>query len=201
MQQLVREAETDLEVVWRNSQSAQEAAAALHDILPALIDAYGQAAATAAAEWYNDLRTSQGVGGRFEAMPEDIPDAGAHALVGWAQSEATDDKTFRTLVEGGMQRRIVNFSRGTVTTSAVRDRSARGWQRVGSGECDFCIMLISRGAVYAEATADFGAHDHCKCSAVPAWEDREVPVKPYVPTNRNIGDADRARVRDWIASH
>jgi hypothetical protein len=30
-------------------------------------------------------------------------------------------------------------------------------------------MLIGRGAVYSEATADFQSHDHCNCQAEPAW--------------------------------
>jgi hypothetical protein len=30
-------------------------------------------------------------------------------------------------------------------------------------------MLLGRGAVYTEASADFEAHDHCNCGAAPAW--------------------------------
>lgn len=201
LRQLVSEAEKDLAVVWRSTTTPGEAAAALRDILPALIDAYGLAAATTAADWYNNLRASQGIGGVFEAMPEDIPNAGAHALIGWAQSEAADLAGLQALIQGGMQRRILNFSRGTVTSASVNDSRSRGWQRVGAGECAFCAMLISRGAVYTEASADFASHDHCSCSATPAWEDRELPVKPYVPSSRNISDADRARVKAWISNH
>ena len=45
------------------------------------------------------------------------------------------------------------------------------------------------------------AHDHCHCSAVPAWSGEPRPVKPYTPSARKATDADRARVRDWIATH
>ena len=55
------------------------------------------------------------------------------------------------------------------TVSSTTDPKARGWQRVGVGECDFCSMLIGRGAVYSEATADFLSHDHCHCYAEPAF--------------------------------
>jgi hypothetical protein len=53
--------------------------------------------------------------------------------------------------------------------SSIADPKARGWMRVGSGRCDFCRMLIGRGAVYTESTVDFHAHDHCGCGATPAW--------------------------------
>lgn len=198
---LVGYADADLALLWAEVDDATSLRAALNDVLPALIDTYGTAAASLAADWYDDQRELAGVAGRFTAIPADIPDSGAHALVGWATSKATDSTALRSLVLGGLQRRVANFSRLTVTRSALADPAAVGWQRVGSGACTsgFCDMLIGRGAVYSEATADFAAHDNCKCSAVPAWGGRPVPVKAYTPTLRNVSDADRERVRDWIS--
>lgn len=72
-------------------------------------------------------------------------------------------------VVGSMGRLVLSAGREVVTQSAIRDESARGWQRVGVGECDFCQLLLGRGAVYTEATADFPAHDHCSCSAEPVY--------------------------------
>lgn len=166
---LTNELATDLAVVWREVEKAADAGAALHDILPALIEQYGLAAGTIAAEWYDDLRDKRGVPGSFTAEPVDVPDVGAHALIGWALDEATDYSAFQTLILGGSQRRIANFARGTVMGSSTADPKSRGWRRVGSGECDFCSMLLGRGAVYSEATADFQAHDHCHCYAEPAF--------------------------------
>lgn len=166
---LTNELTTDLTVVWREVERAADAGTALHDILPALIEQYGLAAGTIAAEWYDDLRDKRGVAGRFLAEPVGIPDVGAHALIGWALDEATDYPAFQTLILGGSQRRIANFARRTVMDSSTSDPSARGWRRVGSGECDFCSMLLGRGAVYSEATADFQAHDRCRCYAEPAF--------------------------------
>jgi hypothetical protein len=143
--------------------------AALHDILPVLIQTYGSAAASLAADWYDDFRAQAEAAKRFAAVPAEIKDVGAHALVGWAAAEATDDAAFGVLLLGGVQRRIANFDRLTITGSSVADPSARGWMRVGVGECDFCQDLLDRGAVYSEATADFEAHDNCRCSAVPEF--------------------------------
>lgn len=159
----------DLEVVWRDVDSASLAEAALRDTLPALVGRYGAAAATVAADWYDDLRDSRGVPGRFTAIPAEIAETGTQALVGWALTEATDMPSFQTLIVGGAQRRVANFARQTVTLSSVADPGARGWQRTGLGDCEFCAMLIGRGAVYTEATSDFQAHDHCQCGAEPAW--------------------------------
>jgi hypothetical protein len=195
---LTRLAKTDLLVIWNRVDSATDAETPLRDVLPALVDSYGAAAGTIAADWYDDLRAEKGIGRRFRAAPTRIDDTGTQALVGWALKEATDDAAFRTLIEGGMQRRILNFSRGTLTESAIADPSARGWQRVGSGECEFCALLIGRGEVYSEASADFASHDNCRCSAVPAFDGEPIPVKPYTPSQRNISDADRARVREYL---
>lgn len=160
----------DLDVLWRQVTSAAEAEAALRDVLPALIDTYGAAAGTLAADWYDEHRDMVDAKGNFRAFPADIKDTGAQSLVGWATTTATDYTAFQTLILGGMQRRIANFSRGTITGSSVADPAARGWERIGSGECDFCSMLLGRGAVYSEATADFQAHDHCRCSAAPVFK-------------------------------
>ena len=160
----------DLAALWRDADIPSELEAALRDLLPSLIDTYGTAAATVAADWYDDTRDEIGARRAFRAIPAEIPEVGAQALVGWALTEATDLAAFQTLVTGGTQRRIANFSRLTVSASSIADPSARGWKRVGAGQCDFCRLLIGRGAVYTEATADFPSHDHCNCSPAPEWD-------------------------------
>lgn len=209
---LVRYAETDLTALWRQVKTAAEAETALRDVLPGLVDTYGAAAATVAANWYDDLRDKVDAKQRFRAIPADIRDNGAQALIGWAVNEATDMDSLQALVLGGTQRRIANFARQTVMGSSVEDPAAVGWQRVGVGECKtgFCDMLIARGAVYTEATADFAAHDHCQCSAVPAFHGEPKPVKPYTvsprrtidpETGKPVIDADFIRAKQWIADH
>lgn len=198
--ELVRLADRDLDRLWQLVADGAAADEALHDLLPAIITEYGAAGGALAAEWYDQQRERVGARGRFTAIPVEPDDRGAHALIGWALNEASDDTSLRSLILGGVQRRVADHVRYTVTGSAVADPQARGWQRVGAGECvtGFCDMLIGRGAVYTEATADFASHDNCKCSAVPAWGGEPVPVKPYTPSVRNITDADRERVARWL---
>lgn len=168
---LDRIASTDLAAMWRQVTTAAQARQALNDILPALLQTYGAAAATLAADWYDEARAKAGIGGRFSAIPVDIADPGGEALAGWAANTATDLTTMQALVAGGFQRRVANFARGTVMGSSVADRRARGWRRTGLGGCDWCQMLIGRGAVYTQASVQFSSHDHCRCGAEPAWSD------------------------------
>jgi hypothetical protein len=198
---LVGLASRDLDILWREVRTAAEAETALRDILPALIDTYGIAASALAADWYDELRHKVGAKGRFTAISADIKDTGAHALIGWVTTQATDVNSLQSLILGGTQRRIATFSRDTVIESSIADPSARGWQRVGSGECAFCAMLIGRGAVYSEASADFAAHDHCNCSAAPDFDGEPRPVKPYTPGPRHGSEADFARAKAWIANN
>ena len=171
-------AERDLVVAFRRftSTDATKVRDALAAVLPGLTDLYGAAAAALAADWYDEMRDAQRVKGRFRAIPATLPDSGrTDALAGWAVAplfQAEPDRaTTLAKLGGGFQRIVANAARETVTGSAVADPKSRGWQRVGSGtSCEFCSMLLSRGAVYTEATAAFLSHDRCNCGAEPVWD-------------------------------
>ncbi len=196
----------ELAALWRQVSTAAEARDALTDVLPLLARTYAAAAATVAADWYDDLRDELNVDRRFSAIAADLGDLGTSELARWGVGPLFNAEpvwaSARTLVEGGLQRRITNAARETVRVSSIEDPGAKGWQRVSTGGgCGFCQMLAGRGAVYTDRTVDFASHDHCRCHAVPAFEGRPRLVKPYTPTERRITDADRARVRAYLASH
>lgn len=196
----------DLGTAWADPTDAAAARAALGDLLGPLLDAYGAAAAAIAADWYDDLRDAESdARSRFRAIPAAPVTGGIDVLAGVAVGPLfganPDTAAAVTLAVGGLQRLIANAARDTVTGSAVADPAAEGWQRVAYGGCGFCRMLAGRGAVYTEGRADFASHDHCHCHATPAWKGKPVPVKPYTPSAADITDADRARVRRWIADN
>lgn len=201
--QLVRLANRDLTRLWRLVSQGASAEVALRDLLPAIVREFGAAGAALAAEWYDDQRGKADVRGAFTAIPVRSDDRGAQSLIGWALREATSDAALQALILGGVQRRIADHVRYTVASSAIEDPAAKGWQRVGVGACKdgFCDMLIARGAVYTEASADFASHDNCKCSAVPAWGGQPLPVKPFTPSLETASDADKARVREYMRTH
>jgi hypothetical protein len=197
-------AAADLNIVWRRASNAERTLAVLEETLPALIDAYGNASGTLAADWYDERRAQAAVRRQFQANPAGLrKGGGGAALAGWAVgplfSESPDLALAQERVAGGLQLRIANTARDTITEASLADPSAQGWQRESSGGCAFCEMLASRGEVYSEESADFAAHDHCQCVAVPAFEGEPRPVQPYTPSARNITDADRTRVRAYIA--
>lgn len=195
----------DLRSLWRQVTTATEAGVALADVLPKLLDIYGTAASTVAADWYDELRDELEVKRRFAAIPAELGDPGGDVLARWGVgplfSDEPDWASARTLIEGGLQRRIANAARDTIVESSIADPSAQGWQRSASGGCAFCQMLGSRGVVYSESSADFASHDHCQCVAVPAFDGHPRLVKPYSLSGRNITDADRARVSAYLADN
>lgn len=172
---LTRAANRDLDALMREVEGAVRTREALMDLLPRLVDRYGLAAAALAADWYDDLRDQRGVPGRFEAEPVEVGDTRTSQLARVAVnplfSPSPNVAAALVLAQGGLQRRIANQARQTVMASSVRDPQARGWRRVGDGStCEFCAMLLGRGAVYNESSVEFQAHDHCGCGAEPAFD-------------------------------
>jgi hypothetical protein len=201
------EATDELSPIW-TGLIASEAIEALQELLPPVVDNWATAAASVAADWYDQLRQEKAIKGRFTALVPDLGDLGAKQLADWAAqplrlAEPNWDLA-RSHVEAGLQLRVSNSARKTVMTSSLADPQALGWQRVATANgCGWCQMLASRGAVYSEKTVTFGAHDHCNCTATPAWGGEPLPVKPYEPSKRNVSDADRARARAkaWIKNN
>ena len=149
----------------------------------------GSAAATLAADAYDEMRDEAEIAGRYRATPTTLPDVGrTNSLANWAVQPFFDPTPDRSKsierASGGLQRTIANGSRYTIAHSSVDDPRAHGWQRIGRGGCGFCAMLIGRGAVYSAKSADFASHDHCNCSAVPAFDGQARPVQPYTPSPR-----------------
>lgn len=197
-------ARADVELLWRMVRDARDAKEALMDLLPDVVETYGLAAGSIAADYYDDLREEVGAPKRFTAIVPDPGDTNTTGLVAWALDQAQDGDGFRGLIEGGVQKRIANGARNVITTSSIADPSADGWLRIGAGGCDFCAMLVGRGAVYTEASVDFASHDHCNCSASPAFDTEQVKAvrSEYATSARRRSAAtkakDNARVREWI---
>lgn len=167
---------------------------------------YGEAAATVAADWYDETRETAGIRRRFRAFVPEVGDLGTDELVRWGISPLyqadPDPLTATQKLSGGLQRRIANQARQTITLSSIADPDAEGWQRKTTGtSCGFCQLLASRGAVYRESSVGFASHDDCDCYAIPAFAGQARPVKPYTPSARNVTDRDRARLRAYLNSN
>ena len=166
-------AQRDLAALWRSDPDPVKARALLMRALPRLVGLYGSAAATLAADYYDESRDVAGVGGRFRAEPAVTANVGkletlARVAVGPLFGANPDVLSALTLALGGLQRHIANADRETVTTASVQDPRAKGWVRVGKGGCDWCKQYLD-GEVHYVKGYDFQAHDHCNCTAVPEF--------------------------------
>jgi hypothetical protein len=190
VQSLVTLAQRDLVRAWRavETRSATTARDAVLEVIPALVDDYGNSAASIAADWYDELREVSGAPGSFTApLAEPPPADQVEALARWGVgpmfSATPDADTALSLLSGGLQRLVVGADRGTIETSALADPARPVYTRVArSNACAFCKMLASRGAVYGSAEragrgrSELSAHyhDHCRCAVAVSWDGAPV---------------------------
>ena len=180
-------AKGDLDDLFRRVSDARspELREALMDLLPAMVDTYGSAAAAIAADWYDELRDEASARGRFSAIPADLGDTAVQGLIGWAMDTAKSDDAFQMMIDGGMQKRIANASRQTVMRSSVADPDSAGWKRIGVGSCAFCVMLINRDAALLRGDRGLRESRALQLPGVPAHQGRGAgrrqEVRPILP--------------------
>lgn len=164
-------ARNDLRLLLARYDDPVKARDALLVALPTIINIYGSASATLAADWYAEMRDGSKARGRFTPATADLPDASrADALARWGVSplfSAEPDKlTTLAKLGGGLQRIVADADRQTITVSSVEDRAARGWQRSTDGGCAFCQSLAD---ITFTNEPTFASHDDCACVAVPVF--------------------------------
>lgn len=148
------------------------ARAVLRELLPGLVSAYGESAATLAAEWFEDVY----------AAPATLAVAPSLEMVDSGVLFAAKDLESSGLKLGAMQasvdRWVADQARGTIRSSAAKNRMRYARVPRGSKTCAFCTMLASRGAVYAsERSAGRGDkyHGNCHCYPVASRSDDDLP--------------------------
>lgn len=188
---LTTAAQDDLSTFFRSLDLTLPEAARdeLIEFLPRLTQLYGDAAAAAAAEWFEGLRASA-VGTPYEAVLADpVDDAQVSKTVHYAAGHlftSTPDQALAVL-SSATQRYVTYMSRATVARNAAHDPARPRWARVPRGPhtCAFCAMLASRGFVYHSETKAGGAdrrfHDDCHCQIVPEWGRGPAHIEGYDP--------------------
>ncbi len=158
---LSRLSQRDLAKLWAklNLGKPDKLADPLVEILDALTGKYGAAAASLAADWYDEDRAAAGAAGRFTAVPAATPDADRlGALSRWGVTPLfganPDGALALSLVSGGLQRLVAGMGRQTVEQSVAMDPAGPRYARHASANaCAFCAMLASRGPEYGESSA------------------------------------------------
>lgn len=162
---------------------------ALLEFVPALVREYGDVAATAAAEWYEELRsdvTSRSFNARLAPLK---PDAAVEASVRYSAGHLFDGDPADTLalLSGSVQRFVTYGSRATVARNVQLDPLKPRYGRVPSigKSCAWCSMLASRGFVYHSERSAGGAgddfHDRCRCQIVVDFDRDGSHIEGYDP--------------------
>lgn len=151
-------------------------------LINAIARRYGLASAALAARYYKLERAQASIPGQFTVMP--APVAGATQVsqsVDWALqplwAQQPDLNAATTNVRGVAEKLVLDVGRNTIVNNVHRDLKAHGWARITEPKpCAFCALLAMRGAVYrSDRTADFRAHDHCRCHVQPLFGPYEAP--------------------------
>lgn len=179
-------AQRDLAEFWDSLNLAGSPIAvrdALTDFLPELVGAYGDAAALLGADWYDMLRDEPPSVASFRAVlarPVDSVQASASARWGVGPLFEGRPADALSLLTGSTQRLVMKPFRDTVFESGSADPRKRYFARVPSGPttCKFCVMVASRGFVYATAESAGESnhwHDKCDCMVIPGTGPSDYP--------------------------
>lgn len=143
---------------------------------------YGDAAATLAADLYNEMAEESGTKVPDAELAERVVDEAIassvryHAKHLWGGS--ADVEAFKRGALASLMRYIKDQANRTIIRNAKRDGEKKGvrFARIPTGDetCAFCMMLASRGFVYySEETAEGLNHGHenCDCKIIPGFGD------------------------------
>ena len=149
---------------------------ALEDVLPDLMDVYGDLSATVAADYYDDIREQAEVRTSFSAiLSAPVAAEAVRANARWAigplfSAEPDPDQAFGRLAQE-VDRMTLDPGNRTIGESTLRDPERPRWARVpqGAAPCAFCQVMASRGAMFYGQAQAGGEGDfyHADCECVP----------------------------------
>lgn len=159
------EAQKDLDDLWHVAENSESFRQTMLDGYPAIVDPYHELAAEMAAEWFDE---SDPESDYTAETAEPLDEERMTNSVEWALNVGTA-VTGLALLSGSLQRSVFDGARDTTILNTKNTRSR--WAVMAAPDCcEFCVMLASRGAIYAtQETAEAalgGWHDNCNCVAV-----------------------------------
>lgn len=203
---LERDIERDLRRLWAglDARSVEGKRDALLDVLPSLVQRYGEVAAAVAAEYFEEIT------GLDAFIPDfDFQDGVAGVVrYGIGHSFAGNDPKALALISGGARRFMLQYGRSTMYDSAAGHPGVFYARVPEAGACQWCRLLASRGAAYTSKNRASvvtegkregeSFHDECRCSVTAARDDSELPYDPEPLYNEYISarNADPASLVD-----
>lgn len=154
--------------------------------LTAIVRRFGGMSAVAALDHYASQRLAAGVPGSPSLrMPPDpaasVVEQAVRGAVAPLYGPVTADaeKAALEAVDAEVEKLVLDYGRQAITDAVKSDRQARAWARVPNADaCAFCLMLATRGAVYASAEAA-GRRD-----ATTKWADAKGYINSFHPNCR-----------------
>jgi hypothetical protein len=168
----------------RNALAASgEPFGTVQELVLALVNAYGDQAAYVAAEFYDALAAEAAAQVPGADMAQQLTQADIdRSLEHNGMPEAIDVEA-AALLGRIVDRLVQNQARRTIADNAVRDRAMFARVPTGATTCAFCMLLASRGFVYAtrSSAGELGQyHFACDCQIVPSFE-QSPAVEGYDP--------------------
>ena len=185
--------------------AAPTAVAAVSLAYAAVAAKWGMAAATSAAEHYDQVRAAQRINGIFRALPADpvpreITDKAVQSA--FQADPAAVDTTSALPVEervparlnDSIGRHVLEPARDTIVANGAKDPAKpKGWARVPTSDhpCAFCAVMASRTHLYSKRAASglYTAdgvrpdaeryHKGCSCIAVPVFKSLPPSQRDY----------------------
>ena len=185
----------------------------LMELITGIVQTYGDIAATAAAQWYEQARLDD-IGETYDALTfgsfnPDKAFGAPNVVKQFAQYNPDNMAQTMQFLQGAIQRWVTYYGRETIARNCQHDPKKPRWARVPSGAktCAFCEMLASRGFVYySKQTA--GAlkswHSHCDCMIVPEWDAVKSHITGYDPDSyykRYLAARDAAERDDDLSTN
>jgi hypothetical protein len=167
---------------WQRIDPAKMDRKAMTDFVTAAVreitSAYGEIAAIAAAEFYDEVREIGGfVGKAAVPLAGTPPEEQLKAVVRWGIGPLWEDTprpdAALARLQGSTSRLALQPGRLTTYEMVKRDRVR--YAHVPQGKtCPFCLMLASRGAVYYSEQPHY--HDRCDCISVAVFAPDDLPA-------------------------
>lgn len=174
---LTRRITRDIQKAWRalGATSPEGKRDALLDIVPGLVETYGEAGAVVALEYFES--TTGATGTIYPGSTPDAVQGSIRAVIGglW---EGRDAEVLAAVVASAT-RHMLQVGRSTIYESARATPGVRFARVPEPGACDWCRIMSSRGAVYLTKRTAGGDgndyHDDCNCDPVAIRDGDDLP--------------------------
>lgn len=161
----------DLNQLWERAQVSGGGvnAVMLGDLIPGIVEKYGLAYGEVAAQWFEALINEPATVARV-TNPEVVQNSVRWALAPYVDSVVSGVAYAR--LAGTVVRHAKRVGRDTLDASVKATPGVFYARQLSGGtNCDFCVILASRGPVYGTEldAGDYGNryHDNCDCQVIP----------------------------------